>query len=94
MRYEKAKKLKDTEFKRLCGVKRETFLEMCELVQAVENRKTSGRKAVLLVENPRFADTDILAGVSDNVSFRTRLGIARRTCLATGETHRGHFNQE
>jgi len=51
MRYEKAKKLKDTEFKRLCGVKRETFLEMCELVQAVENRKTSGRKAVLLVEN-------------------------------------------
>ena len=51
MRYEKAKKLKDTEFKRLCGVKRETFLEMCELVQAVENRKTSGRKAVLSVEN-------------------------------------------
>ena len=51
MRYEKAKKLKDTEFKRLCGVKRETFLEMCDLVQAVENRKTSGRKAVLAVEN-------------------------------------------
>ena len=51
MRYEKAKKLKDTEFKRLCGVKRETFLEMCELVQAVENRKTRGRKAELSVEN-------------------------------------------
>ena len=51
MRYEKAKKLKDTEFKRLCGVKHETFLEMCELVQVVENRKTSGRHGNLSVEN-------------------------------------------
>ena len=51
MRYEKAKKLKDTAFKRLCGVKRETFLEMCEIVQAVENQKTSGRTGNLSVEN-------------------------------------------
>lgn len=51
MRYEKAKKLKDTEFKRLCGVKKETFLEMCELVQVVENRKTSGRHCHLSVAN-------------------------------------------
>lgn len=51
MRYEKAKKLKDTEFKRLCGVKKETFLEMCETVQAVENQKTSGRTGNLSVEN-------------------------------------------
>lgn len=49
MRYEKAKKLKDNEFKRLCGVKKETFLEMCKVVQAVENRKTSGRKPKLAV---------------------------------------------
>ena len=51
MRYEKAKKLKDTEFKRLCGVKRETFLEMCEVVQVVEKQKTSGRHGHLSVEN-------------------------------------------
>ena len=51
MRYEKAKKLKDAEFKRLCGVKKETFLEMCETVQAVENQKTSGRTCNLSVEN-------------------------------------------
>lgn len=51
MRYEKAKKLKDTEFKRLCGVKKETFLEMCKTVQAVENQKTSGRTCNLSVEN-------------------------------------------
>ena len=51
MRYEKAKKLKDSEFKRLCGVKKETFLEMCEIVQAVENQKRSGRNCNLSVEN-------------------------------------------
>lgn len=51
MRYEKAKKLKDAEFKRLCGVKKETFLEMCRIVQAVEDQKTSGRKSDLSVEN-------------------------------------------
>jgi hypothetical protein len=51
MRYEKAKKLKNSEFKRLCGVKKETFLEMCEIVQAVENQKTSGRTCNLSMEN-------------------------------------------
>ena len=51
MRYEKAKKLKDSDFKRLCGVKKETFLEMCRIVQAVENQRTSGRNCNLSVEN-------------------------------------------
>jgi hypothetical protein len=51
MRYEKTKKLKESDFKRLCGVRRETFLAMCEIVQAVENRKTSGRTCHLSVEN-------------------------------------------
>ena len=51
MRYEKAKELKDGEFKRLCGVKKETFLAMSEIVQAVENQKTSGRNGNLSVED-------------------------------------------
>lgn len=51
MRYEKAKNLKDGEFKRLCGVRKETFTEMCKVVQAVENQKTSGRNSTLSVEN-------------------------------------------
>lgn len=51
MRYEKARKLKDAEFKRLCGVRHETFLAMCEIVQAVEDQKTSGRSCNLTVEN-------------------------------------------
>lgn len=50
MRYEKAKKLKAGEFKRLCGVKKETFMEMCEIAQAVEKRERRGRKPKLSVE--------------------------------------------
>ena len=51
MRYEKAKKLKDGEFKRLCGVKKETFIEMCKIVQAVESQKIRGRNPELSVQN-------------------------------------------
>lgn len=51
MRYEKARNLKDSDFKRLCGVKKETFLAMCEIVQAVEEQKTSGRNCNLSVED-------------------------------------------
>ena len=49
MRYEKAKKLKAAEFKRLCGVKKETFIEICEIVQAAEKRERRGRKPELSV---------------------------------------------
>ena len=51
MRYEKARNLKDSDFKRLCGVKKETFLAMREIVQAVEEQKTSGRNCNLSVED-------------------------------------------
>ena len=51
MRYEKAKKLKAGEFKRLCGVKKETFIKMCEIVQVAENRERRGRKPKLSVAN-------------------------------------------
>lgn len=51
MRYEQAKKLKAGEFKRLCGVKKETFTEMCGIVQAVEKLERRGRKSKLSVQN-------------------------------------------
>ncbi len=77
MRYEKAKKLMEIEFKRLCGEGHETFLEMCGIVRAVEEQKTSGRKSHLSVANARLADTYVLAGISDNVSSGARLGLTR-----------------
>ena len=51
MRYEKARDLKESDFKRLCGVKKETFIVMCEVVREVLSRETRGRKSGLSVEN-------------------------------------------
>ena len=35
MKYEKAKSLKESDFKRLGGVKKETFPEMCQIIEQV-----------------------------------------------------------
>ena len=51
MRYEKARELKESDFKRLCGVKKETFVVMCEVVKEVLSRETRGRKSGLPVED-------------------------------------------
>jgi Helix-turn-helix of DDE superfamily endonuclease len=51
MRYEKAKNLKDKDFKRLCGVKKETFQAMCEIVREVLSRETGGRNSGLSAED-------------------------------------------
>ena len=51
MRYEKAEQLKDQDFKRLCGVKKETFVTMCEVVKEVLSRETRGRKSELSAED-------------------------------------------
>ena len=51
MRYEKAKQLKESDFKRLCGVKKEIFVTMCEVVKAALSRETRGRKSGLSVED-------------------------------------------
>jgi hypothetical protein len=51
MRYEKAENLKDKDFKRLCGVKKETFQAMCEVVREVSSRETRGRNSGLSAED-------------------------------------------
>jgi len=50
MRYEKAKDLKDKDFKRFFGVKKETFEEMCEVVKGVLGQENRGRNSDLSVE--------------------------------------------
>ena len=52
MTYEKVTNLKAEEFKRLCGVKLETFEQMVKLVRNHDSLKTkSGRPSKLSVEN-------------------------------------------
>ena len=52
MTYEKVKNLSEQEFKRLCGVRKETFAQMVKLVEENENQKTkTGRPSKLTLEN-------------------------------------------
>jgi hypothetical protein len=51
MRYEKAKQLKDKDFKRFFGVKKETFETMCEVVKEVSSLETRGRNSDLSTED-------------------------------------------
>ena len=52
MNYERAKKLKPNDFKRLCGVTRQTFNQMIKIVENHErSKKKTGRPSKLSLEN-------------------------------------------
>ncbi len=51
MTYEDVKNLKPSDFKRLCGVSKETFAQMCEVVSEHKRTAKRGRKSNLSVEN-------------------------------------------
>ncbi len=51
MTYEDVKNLKDGDFKRLCGVTKETFAAMCEVVFEAKQLNRRGRKSNLSIEN-------------------------------------------
>jgi len=51
MTYEDVKNLKDGDFKRLCGVTKETFAAMCQVVLEYKERNSRGRKSNLSIEN-------------------------------------------
>lgn len=51
MNYENVKNLKDGDFKRLCGVTKETFSAMCEVVRDHKHQTNRGRKSNLSIEN-------------------------------------------
>ncbi len=51
MNYKDVKNLKHGDFKRLCGVTRETFAAMCEVVRQYKEFNKRGRRSKLSVEN-------------------------------------------
>lgn len=51
MIYEDVRNLKDGDFKRLCGVTKETFSAMCEVVSQYKQLNKRGRKSNLSIEN-------------------------------------------
>ena len=51
MRYDKAKNLKEKDFKRFFGVKKATFEKMCEVVKEVLDQENRGRKSDLSIQD-------------------------------------------
>lgn len=51
MTYEDVKNLKAGDFKRLCGVTKETFAAMCQIVVEYKQLNRRGRKSNLSIEN-------------------------------------------
>ncbi len=51
MNYEDVRNLKPGDFKRLCGVSKETFAAMCEVVSKHKRAARRGRKSNLSIEN-------------------------------------------
>jgi len=71
MTYENVKNLKDGDFKRLCGVTKETFAAMCKVVVETKQLHRCGRKSNLSIEN------QVLLTVSFWREYRTLFHLGR-----------------
>ena len=71
MTYEDVKNLKPGDFKRLCGVTRETFAAMCQVVVEYKQLNKRGRKSNLSIEN------QVLLTVSFWREYRTLFHLGR-----------------
>jgi hypothetical protein len=71
MTYENVKNLKDGDFKRMCGVTKETFAAMCEVVVETKQLNRRGRKSNLSIEN------QVLLTVSFWREYRTLFHLGR-----------------
>ncbi|MEJ7701460.1 MAG: transposase family protein [Pyrinomonadaceae bacterium] len=71
MTYEDVKNFKPGDFKRLCGVTKETFAAMSEVVRQHKQRNKRGRKSNLSVEN------QILLTLSFWREYRTMFHLGR-----------------
>ncbi len=71
MTYEDVRNLKPGDFKRLCGVTRETFAAMCQVVARYKQLNKRGRKSNLSIEN------QVLLTVSFWREYRTLFHLGR-----------------
>ena len=71
MNYEDVKDLKDSDFKRLCGVSKDTFAAMCNVVSQYKQTNKRGRKSHLSIEN------QILLTLSFWREYRTMFHLGR-----------------
>jgi hypothetical protein len=78
MSYSDLQHLSATEFKRLCGVSRDTFAEMVEVLRPhLERSCQRGGQNKLSAEDQHNRDVGVLAGIPQPISYRDKLGGAR-----------------
>lgn len=74
MTYNAVKHLKPTEFKRLCGVRPETFDSMLTVLRQADTQKLPGRPSKLSLEDQLLMTLENGARVSYILSYWTILG--------------------
>lgn len=94
MKYEKAKNLKDKDFKRFFRVKKETFEEMCEVAKGVLGHENRGRNSDLSAEEQVLLTFSYWREYRTRVSSRTRSWDSRIECFKDNSENRRQFNQE
>ncbi len=81
MTYIELEHLSDAEFKRLCGVSRNTFAEMVEVLRPhLQRQGQRGGQNKLSTEDQLLVAIFVLARIPQQVSHRGELGIARDDC--------------
>ena len=88
MRYTDLQNLSATEFKRLCGVSRDTFGDLVEELRPhLERQGRRGGQNKLSVEDQLLVTLEYWRVLPQSVSHRHKLGIARDNCWAA--RHKG-----
>ena len=83
-KYEKLERLKPTQFKRLTGVKRETFRTMVSILRTAEKdrRKHGGKQSRILLEDR------LLMALEYNREYRTYFHVAQNYDVSEGYAYK------
>ena len=86
MRFDQISGLMEEDFRRLTGVKKETFFKMIEELEKIENlkKKTGGRPNKLSIEDRLLRLLTYLREQTNTFSYRT---ILRHFRKSTGKNH-------
>ena len=82
-KYDKIKNLSESEFKRLTGVKKQTFNEMIAILREKETKKRGGRPNVLCVEDRLLMTLEYLREYRTYFHISQSYGLSESVCYRT-----------
>ena len=87
MTYEQVKYLKPAEFKRLCGVRKETFEQMVSVLRTAEQQKQPGRPSKLSLEDQVLMTLEYLREYRTYFHIAQSWGVNESTAYRLIRTH-------